>query len=101
MGFIRTYTEFQITLCKHYLLRKVGNVLVALHVRTTPHRATPDTLNEIIQEQLAAGVRAIEFKAESLKQRYERLGKELLHDDTATEIGEPTEPPSPDSPTTH
>jgi len=95
MSFVNTFAQFQITRCKHYLLRRVGNVLVALHVRTTPRRATPDTLNEIIQEQLAAGVRAIEFKAESLKQRYERLGKELLHDDTtATEVGQQAAPPT-------
>ena len=75
---VRDAVEWGCVYGKYRLLRKVCDGLVYMHVRTTPRSATEDTLNTIIQEQLASAVRRIEFKCHNLKLRYEELGKEIL-----------------------
>ena len=70
---------------KYVLLRQVGNALVAAHVRATSTSATPDTANEMLQEQLRKAVRKIEFRCHTLKEAYTELGKELLHDEETTQ----------------
>lgn len=90
---VRLAHEFFVARGKYVLLRRVCDVLVHLHVRTTPHVSTTDTFNEIIQEQIRRGVRVCEQRCHTLKTRYERIGKELLHDDEESTTHQATQDP--------
>lgn len=56
---------------------KLSNVLVALHVRFTPNKATEDTFREMILEQIRNNQRKIEFKRWSLFCKMEEIGKKI------------------------
>lgn len=76
----RKLTRFYMLLGKYKLHRLACNQAVALHVRTTPTTSTEDTLNGIVQERLRLIIRKLEQRCHTLKEQYEQVGKELLHD---------------------
>lgn len=79
---VRNVAGFAALVLRYKIRRRVGNVLVALHVQSTPIRSTQDTLREIVQENLAAAIRKNEQACHTLQVRYFRLG-ELINESTA------------------
>lgn len=77
---IAKLAEFCVLLGKYKLLRLVCNQAVEAHFRTTPSSSTEDTFNTIVQEQLRTLIRKLEQRCHTIKERYEDIGKELLHD---------------------
>lgn len=76
----RKLVRFGVLVGKYKLHRMACNRAVAAHVRATPTSSTGDTINEIVQEQLARVIRRLEQRCHTLQVQYEELGKELLHE---------------------
>lgn len=82
---VRAAAAFFWARAQYVALRRVCNWAVYWHVRSTPRRATDDTLRQIAQENLALAVRKLEFKCHGLQLKYEMLGREILDDATTSE----------------
>ncbi len=67
--------RFYILHSKRFAWGKLSNLIVALHVKFTPNKATEDTFREIVLEQLRYRQRLIEAKRWTLWLEMEQIAK--------------------------
>lgn len=67
--------RFYVLYSKRIAWQKLSNLLVALHVKFTPNKATDDTFREMVLEQLRYRQRLIEARRWSLWLEMEQIAK--------------------------
>lgn len=76
---LRLWVTFGALYSQNVILAGVQDGMVAAHVAHTSRLATTNIASDMLRETLELGIRRLEFKRHSIKQRYNDIGEEILN----------------------
>jgi len=77
---LQLWATFATLYSQNMVLAAVQDGVVSAHVAHTSRLATPNIASDMLRETLELGIRRLEFKRHSIKERYTAIGKEILHE---------------------
>ncbi len=76
---VRLWVSFGALYAQNAILAGVQDGMVSAHVAHTSRLAVPNIAGDMLRETLELGIRRMEFKRHTIKQRYIDIGEEIIN----------------------